>query len=169
MPRRDATRLSLALAGAALALGVPHPAGAAPAPPAQEPVRVLVLASAPTREFQFLRTLLVREAERKRARLNVLVQPPPGREKPRPVAPADVPFPGLARFPDHLGKPEDDRADDRPYNLASYDVVIGFDPDWMRLEPAQLGLLKKWVQGQGGGLVLVAGPINTPELTRAPN
>src|SRR5262249_51191539 len=62
------------------------------------------------------------------------------------------------------GKPED-----RYANLAYYDLIIAFDPDWSRLEPEQVTALEKWVSTQAGGLVLVAGAVNTYELARPTN
>src|SRR5262249_44589599 len=53
------------------------------------------------------------------------------------------------------------------YTLSEYDVVIAFDPDWSLLETEQLELLKRWVSGPtAGGLILVAGPLNTYQLAR---
>ena len=49
-----------------------------------------------------------------------------------------------------------------------FDCVIAFDPDWRALSVAQTELLERWVAEQAGGLVLVAGPVNTPEWTRKP-
>ena len=53
----------------------------------------------------------------------------------------------------------------REYDLASYDVIVAFDPDWARLDADQVKLLKTWVEN-GGGLVVVAGPVNTTLLSR---
>src|SRR5262249_33121237 len=40
----------------------------------KKPLRVLLFGGAPTREYQFLRTLLVREVDRKRAELSIYLQ-----------------------------------------------------------------------------------------------
>ena len=124
------------------------------APPKEKttrPLRVLLFASAPTREYQFLRSLLVRETDGKRVELSILLQPPPGSE-PRAGSVQDVPAERmLIAFPDRL---------------QSYDVVAAFDPDWTRLTAAQSAALKKWVETEGGGLILVAGPVNTFQLAR---
>jgi hypothetical protein len=138
---------------------------AAPAPPADRPVRVLLLTDAPTREYQFLRTLVAREADRKKATLTVYVQPPPGKA-PREGIVADVPAERmLKRFPARFEPGAKDLPHERPDNLASYDVVVAFDFDWLRLKPEEVRRLSKWVAA-GGGLVVVAGPVHTPALAR---
>jgi uncharacterized membrane protein len=114
-----------------------------------------------------LRTFLIREEEQKRAELKTYVQPPPGRDAPRPgpAAEGDPAHP-LNHFPDALRHATEDRPEEKPYNLANYDVIVVFDLDWARLKPDQLDRLKKWVEA-GGGLVMVAGPVNTLELAQA--
>jgi hypothetical protein len=66
----------------------------------------------------------------------------------------------LTRFPDSFRKIKGDL-----YDLSSYDVIIGFDPDWKRLSADQAKMLKDWTE-KGGGLVMVGGYINTVELIR---
>ena len=140
------------------------PVEAAPAPGAQ-PVRVLLLTDAPTREYQFLRTFLTREQARKKADLAVYFQPPAGKA-PREGVAADVPADKLLkRFPRRFEVGARDLPHERPENLWSYDVVVAFDFDWQRLKPEEVRRLTKWVEA-GGGLVLVAGPVNTPALAK---
>ena len=55
--------------------------------------------------------------------------------------------------------------DDQPDEMASYDVVAAFDPDWSQLSDEQQKLLKLWVE-DGGGLVPIAGQVNTQQLGR---
>ena len=43
--------------------------------------------------------------------------------------------------------------------MYDYDCVVAFDPNWQALSAAQLELLEKWVGEQGGGLIVVAGPV----------
>jgi uncharacterized membrane protein len=159
-------KVSLGLLLAAWGL---YPAKAEPAPvpnKSDRPVRVLLAASAPTRDFQFLRTFLVREGDKKRVELTLYLQPPPGRTEPRVGIVADVPTDRLLKnFPDHLGDPNDGNADERQYNLSAYEVIVTFDLDWTRLKAEQLEQLKKWVE-KGGGLVVIAGPVNTLHLGR---
>jgi hypothetical protein len=137
----------------------------APAPAVDRPVRVLLLTDAPTREYQFLRTLLVREQDRKKADLTIYLQPPPGKA-PRASVVADVPAERmLKRFPGRFEPGAKDLPDERPDNLWNYDALVAFDFDWLRLGPAEVRRLCQWVEA-GGGLVLVAGPVNTPALVR---
>jgi hypothetical protein len=37
---------------------------------------------------------------------------------------------------------------------------VAFDPDWKLLKPRQIELLEKWVGEQGGGLIVMAGPVD---------
>jgi hypothetical protein len=130
----------------------------------KKPMRVLLFASAPTREYQFLRTLLVRETDKKRMELAIHLQPPPGRTERRVGVVQDVPPERLlTQFPYLLDS--ELKKDDQLYDLASYDVILAFDPDWRRLTDQQMKNLQRWVN-KGGGLVVVGGPINTLELAR---
>ncbi len=54
-------------------------------------------------------------------------------------------------------------------NLARYDVIIAFDPDWSLLTREQAERLQTWVDLHAGGLLHVAGPINTKKLTYPEN
>jgi RNA polymerase sigma factor (sigma-70 family) len=127
----------------------------APAP-GNAPRRILLAGSAATRDFQFLRALLEREAEKRRVRLTTHLQTVGGRAAPGV----------LTRFPDRLrpvGYPGT-KEHDEPYNLNEYDLIVAFDLDWSRPSPEALVLLQSWVEKRGGGLVLVAGPVHTPAL-----
>jgi hypothetical protein len=129
----------------------------------KKPIRVLLLAAAANRDYQFVRTLLVREVEKKRIELAIHLQLPPGQTVYKEGVVQDVP-PNrlLTHFPESFRKIKGDL-----YDLSSYDVIIGFDPDWKRLSAAQATMLKDWTE-KGGGLVLVGGYINTVELIRPP-
>lgn len=134
---------------------------AAPAPPG--PLRVLLFAGGPTKELQFLRRLFAQEGERRRAELSLCIQDA------APGAVHEVPAERLLReFPEFHEKPLDD-AEKKYSNLLMYDVVIALDADWSRLEAKQLSGLARWVKERRGGLILVAGPINTFQLARAVN
>ena len=37
--------------------------------------------------------------------------------------------------------------------------MVAFDPDWQALTPVEVEVLHDWVDGQGGGLIVVAGPV----------
>jgi hypothetical protein len=131
------------------------------------PLRVLLFASGPTREYQTLRTLLVRETSQNRAELSICLQTEGGREG---TGVQDVPPERLlTRFPTRLDttdKPTD-KPEDKYYNLNEYDLIIAFDPDWSELSPDQVKNLQTWVDNLGGGFIYVAAPLFTYQLARA--
>jgi hypothetical protein len=129
----------------------------------KEPVRVLLVAGAPSREYQAVRMLLLRAVAEKRAELSVYLQPAVGADGVEHVD-QGVPKERLLKsFPDRLNK-EDTDPERKFYDLGAYDVVIAFDPDWSRITAEQTGLLKKWVEDKKGGLVFIAGPLNSYQL-----
>ncbi len=103
--------------------------------------RVLLLAGGPMRDYRFLRTQAFRDKE---IVLDVLLQSSPA---------------GAAQEADHILEEFPDTADE----LYEYDCVVAFDPDWEKLTSGQLELLENWVASQAGGLILIAGPVHTPE------
>ena len=128
----------------------------------KKPLRVLLFAGGSSKDYQFARTLFVREMDKKRAEVSIFLQ------LARPEIVQDVPAEQLlTHFPGTLRDEEEgDTPETRYDNLARYDVVIAFDPDWTQLTPEQLSLLEKWVGTHAGGLILVPGPINTFQLVR---
>jgi len=101
--------------------------------------RVLMLAGGPMREYRFLRTLLYRDRS---TTIDVLLQSA---------------RPGVSQEADKL-------LDDFPITreeMFEYDCLIAFDPDWQALSTEQIDLLETWVAEQGGGLIVVAGPVYT--------
>ena len=98
-------------------------------------------------------------------RLAVYLQTPPGRDQPREGVEQNAKL--LKKFPDAIERKKSEDAD-REYDLSSYDVIVAFDPDWLQLSEAETKLLKTWVEN-GGGLVVVAGPVNTVALSRKAN
>jgi hypothetical protein len=131
----------------------------------KRPVRVLLMASGPTHDFQFLTALMIREVEKKRAELSVYMQLPPGRT---PAERRTGQVYGtdriLEHFPDRLDQPNDDPAQ-KLYDMDQYDVLVGFDPDWNQLSETELKVLQRWVD-KGGGLIVIGGPINTVQLAK---
>ena len=90
------------------------------------------------REYQFLRNQLYRD---RYTTVDVLLQS--GK-------------PGMSQ---EAKKILDDFPSTRP-EMFDYDCVVAFDPDWKLLKPGQIELLEKWVGEQGGGLIVVAGPVD---------
>jgi hypothetical protein len=75
----------------------------------------------------------------------------------------------LSQFPTRLAaKEKKEDTDDRYSNLARFDVIIAFDPDWKELSEKQRQLLEQWVAKTGGALIYVAGPVHTFQLARLP-
>src|SRR5262249_36985200 len=113
----------------------------------------------------FLRTLLIREMDHDRVLLSIYVQPPPGvTEQREGVVHGIPPKRQLAAFPDKFDEPSDDE-DAKLMDLANYDVMVCFDPDWTQLSEKQLANAPKWVD-RGAGLVAIGGPVNTLQLAR---
>lgn len=122
-------------------------------------LRVLLFAGGPTREYQFLRTLLYREVVEKRLDLSVLLQT--GREE---MVDQDVEADRYLRnFPDKIGPAE---GGEKFMSLSDYDVIVAIDPDWLALDVNQFKLLKDWVGTHSGGIVFVGGPVHTYQLAR---
>ncbi len=130
----------------------------------QKVLRVLLWASAPNREFQFLRTFLMREAKDKRASVTLLVQNEAGRTGQLTPNPEER---LIKRFPDRLDLTNRKVApEDVGYNLNEYDLIVAIDPDWSEITQQQAENLRTWVQRQGGGFLLVADRVNTFQLIR---
>ncbi len=103
--------------------------------------RVLLLAGGPMREYRFLRTQLYRDVS---MTVDVLLQ---------------TAQPGISQEADKI-------LDDFPITreeMFEYDCVVAFDPNWQALATAQVDLLETWVAEQGGGLIVVAGPVHAGE------
>ena len=136
-------------------------------------LRILMVASGPTREYQTMRSLLAREVDQQRAELSIYMQNEGG------VAGTivqDVPAERLlTRFPDRLDTTgKSDTPENMYYNLNSYDLLLLFDPDWqetgadstMRISEPALKNIQTWVDNLGGGIIYIAGPIHTFQLAR---
>ena len=130
----------------------------------KRPLRILLFAGEPTRDYQFCRSLFVRETEKNRAELCIRLQPAGGQtDKQTNIVQIDPPERLLDRFPDRFGG--DIKDEGKFYNLEYYDLIIAFDVDWNQLGADQLEMVRRWVD-QGGGLVTEGGPLNTLQLAR---
>lgn len=105
--------------------------------------RVLLFTGGPSREYQFLRNLLFRDRD---THLDVLLQT----GKPGVSQEGHVIF----DFP----ADEDE--------MFAYDCIVAFDPDWLALGENEIKLLERWVAEKAGGLVVIAGPVHTPQWSR---
>lgn len=111
--------------------------------------RILLLAGGPTREYRFLRDMLHRDKD---TSVDVLLQ----------------------TASDGISQEADDILFDLPVDpaeLYEYDAIVAFDPDWLEFDRAQLELLEGWVAEKAGGLITIAGPVQTSrwaENRRAP-
>jgi hypothetical protein len=131
----------------------------------KKPLRVLLMAGAASREFQFVRNMFVREMEKKRAEVSIYLQLPPGALSKRNLLVQDVPPERMLEiFPDRYDTDSPDPAL-RLRDLASYDAILAFDPDWSQLSDPQRTLLNTFVD-KGGGLVIVSGPVNSLQLAK---
>jgi hypothetical protein len=99
--------------------------------------RVLLIAGAGSREYQFLKTLLYRD---KSTIVDVYLQT--GVEGISQEA-NEV----LTEFPSTREQ------------MYAYDCVVAFDPNWLHLSAEQVDLLETWVAEQGGGLIVIPGPV----------
>jgi hypothetical protein len=99
--------------------------------------RVLLLAGGPTREYQFLRNQLYRD---KSTVSDLFLQSgKSGISQESHEILTDFPATREAMY--------------------KYDCVVAFDPDWQSLSAAQIDLLETWVGEEGGGLIVIPGPV----------
>ena len=101
--------------------------------------RVLLIADGATREYRFLRNQLYRD---RYTSVDVWLQSA---------------MPGVSQDADKILS----HFPSTPEELYEYDCIVGFDPDWKRLDAEQVDLLEKWVADEAGGLLVIAGPVNT--------
>lgn len=105
--------------------------------------KVLLVAGGPMREYQFFRNLLFRDKD---TTLHVLLQS----ASPASYQEGDV---MLDEFPRTAEQ------------MFEYDCVAAFDPDWRTLDDQQIDILERWVAEKAGGLIVVSGPVYTPQWT----
>ncbi len=107
--------------------------------------RVLLFASGPMRDYQFLRNQLYRDSS---MITDVFLQ---------------TAQPGISQDANKIL----DHFPSTPEELYQYDCIVAFDPDWTKLDTTQVDLVEKWVSEEAGGLIAVAGPIETPKWIRS--
>ncbi|MBC8871563.1 MAG: VWA domain-containing protein [Planctomycetes bacterium] len=103
--------------------------------------KVLLMAGGPSREFRFLRNLLFRDRD---TTVDVWLQ---------------TGKPGISQEADDLLFDFPESADE----LFEYDCIVAFDPDWTQLDFLHIQDLEKWIAEKAGGLIVVAGPVHTPQ------
>ena len=104
--------------------------------------RILIFASSPSRDYQFICAQINRD---KTMSVDVYL----------PWAQAGISQNVdkiLEKFPSSRNE------------MAEYDVVIAFDPNWRELSPEQVDILEFWTARQGGGLILVAGQVYQADI-----
>ncbi|WP_417848764.1 hypothetical protein [Thalassoglobus sp.] len=106
------------------------------------PLKVLVIAGGPMRDYRFAKTALYRHPS---ILTDIWLQT-------GSVGISQESNRLLFRFPE-----------DRE-SLYEYDAIIAFDVDWSQVSEEQRGLLTDWISNEGGGLFVVAGDVNTPQL-----
>jgi len=111
------------------------------------PTRVLLFAGGPMRDYQFVRNLLFRH---KSFDVDVLLQSAgPGTSQESNNL--------LLSFPSTREQ------------LYDYDAIIAFDPDWKAVPADMFSLLYDWVADESGGLIVVAGEVNTQQVASSSN
>lgn len=130
---------------------------------------VLIIAGGPMRDFRFARNMLFRH---KNIDLDIWLQTVDPRYLSHVSQDADD---VLTQFPEEfptrpIAKREDYASNPENKNAIKYDVIIAFDPDWMSDGFPTDGYkrISDWVSADAGGLILVAGDVNTPRLASAP-
>ncbi|MFW6169252.1 MAG: hypothetical protein ACODAD_02100 [Planctomycetota bacterium] len=103
--------------------------------------KVLLMAGGPMREFRFLRNQLFRDSD---TTLHMLLQSGAA---------------GMSQEADDVWLEFPELTAD----LFQYDCIVAFDFDWLQLDELQVELLDRYVAEQAGGLIVVAGPVMTPE------
>ena len=103
--------------------------------------KVLLIAGGPMRDFIFLRNQLFRDKE---VVNDVWLQS--GK-------------PGISQEAHEILQKFPESEDE----LFEYDAIVAFDPDWEQLDELQVKLLERWVAEKAGGLIIVTGPVFTPQ------
>ena len=111
------------------------------------PLRTLIIAGGPLREYRYARTALYRHPSME---TDVWLQS-------GAVGISQEANRLLFRFPESIE------------SLYGYDVLVAFDPDWSQLSADQMEMLSNWISNEGGGLIVVAGDVYTPRTASEPD
>ncbi len=109
-------------------------------------LQVMLIASAPLRDYRFLRNQLFRDDS---FEVDALLQSATGgiSQDVRTVRES---------FPIDLEE------------LNEYDVVVAYDVDWLSLGDEAIDLLRTWVSQRGGGFLVIGGTVNSFQLVEQP-
>ena len=104
---------------------------------------VLLLAGGPNRDYRYLDTLLYRD---KSVVVDVLLQS--GKT-------------GMSQEAENILE----EFPSKRQEMAEYDCLVAFDPDWKELNGEQIDALFDWVDQDHGGMIVVAGAVNAARAT----
>ncbi|REJ83304.1 MAG: VWA domain-containing protein, partial [Planctomycetota bacterium] len=107
-----------------------------------EPLRILIVAGGPMRDYVFAKNALHRH---KSMEVDIWLQ---------------TGTVGISQDADEILFEFPEERED----LFGYDVIVAFDPDWSQIPIESQAMMEEWVSGEGGGLILVAGDVYTPDL-----
>lgn len=110
------------------------------------PLRVLVIASGPMREYIYARNVLFRN---RGVIVDVWLQSGE---------------PGISQDANELIFKFPETREE----LFNYDVLLAFDVDWSKVTADQQKLIEEWVSIEGGGLMFIAGDSETPRFAAEP-
>lgn len=140
-----------------IAIALVAPAGVSAQDKTPRKLRILLIADGPTREFQFVRNALVRDAKTNGQELAIFMQ--------TKAQAAEEKVEGmrvLKELPDRASAGKE-----KGPSLSDYDVVVAFDVNWVELSAKQRSAIKDWVSKHAGGIIFVAGPVNTHQLRKS--
>jgi hypothetical protein len=123
---------------------------------------VLLITGGPMRDYRFLRNMLYRH---RRFDIDVWLQTVDANFANRVSQESDD---LLIEFPENFPtRPKAEEFLSVPGKATQYDVVVAFDPDWRLFSQEHMQALSEWVSKHAGGLILVAGDVNTSDLAGA--
>lgn len=129
---------------------------------------VLLIAGGPMRDYRFVRNMLFRH---KNIDVDVWLQTVDERFLNNTSQDADD---VLTQFPETfpvrpIAKEKGYQDDPESRNAVKYDAIVAFDPDWKSDKFGAEGLkrLERWLSERAGGVIVVAGDVNTRSIAAA--